>query len=267
VKSPVLTLMALALAAAPASFAAAAQELSARDMMEKNFFVSKVKSMMTEATMLLINDKGQTRERKNTTISKLQPNGIDSRLLVKFSTPADIKGTAFLQVEHIDGDDDEWIYLPALAKSRRLVANNKKDSFVGSDFSYGDISLPKVDLYQHNLLRSEAVDGQDCYVIESIPKTETTKTDSGYSKKITWLRKDNFLETKVEYYDVSGRLMKIQLVSNHKLLEPDTQRWTALHREMINQQTGHKTIFNFDKVEADVPVSDDLFTTRYLERE
>lgn len=265
-RSTTLILMVLALAGAPVAFAAA-PELSARDMMEKNFFVTKVKSMMTEATMLLINDKGQTRERKNTTTSKLQPNGIDSRLLVKFSTPADIKGTAFLQIEHIDGDDDEWIYLPALAKSRRLVANNKKDSFVGSDFSYGDISLPKVDLYQHTLLRSETVEGQDCYVIESIPKSDTTKSDSGYSKKVTWLRKDNFLETKVEYYDLSGRLMKTQLVSKHKLLEPDTQRWTAMHREMINQQTGHKTIFNFDKVEADVTVSDDLFTTRYLERE
>jgi len=244
-----------------------AAELSARDMMEKNFFVSKVKSLKTEATMLLSNDKGQTRERKNTTVSKLQPNGIDSKLLVKFSTPADIKGTAFLQVEHVDGDDDEWIYLPALGKSRRLVANNKKDSFVGSDFSYGDISLPNVDLYDHKLLRSEVVGGQDCFVIESTPKTTTTRENSGYGRKITWLRKDNFLETKVEYYDVSGRLLKIQLISNHKLLEPDAQRWTALHREMINQQTGHKTIFNFDKVEADVPVSDDLFTTRYLERE
>ena len=152
-------------------------ELDAHAMMEKNFFVSKIKSLKSEATMVLINDKGQTRERKNTTVQVLQPNGVDSKLLVKFSTPADIKGTAFLQVEHSDAEDDQWLYLPALGKSRRLVANNKKDSFVGSDFSYGDISLPKVDLYQHRLLRSEPVDGYDCYIVESIPKNETIKAD------------------------------------------------------------------------------------------
>ena len=241
--------------------------LSARDMMQKNFFVSRIKSFKSEATMVLINDKGQTRERKSTTWSVLQPNGIDSKLLVRFTTPADIQGTAFLQVEHIDGDDDEWIFLPALGKSRRLVANNKKDSFVGSDFSYGDLSLPKVDLFEHRLLGAQTVDGQSCYRVESVPKSESTRSDLGYSRKVTWLRQDNFLETKVEYYDLSNRLLKTQLISNHKLLEPATGRWIALHREMTNQQTGHRTVFNFDKVESAVPIADDLFTTRYLERE
>ena len=246
---------------------AAAAELSAHDMMQKNFFVAKIKSLKSTGTMVLINDKGQTRERKSSTYAVLQPNGIDSKLLVKFTFPTDIKGTAFLQVEHIEADDDQWIYLPALGKSRRLVANNKKDSFVGSDFSYGDISLPNVELYEHRLLGSEAVDGQDCYKVESTPKTESTRDNSGYSRKITWLRKNNFVEAKVEYYDLSNRLLKTQVVSQLKLLEPDTQRWFAQHREMTNQQTGHKTVLNFDEVDAAVAVPEDLFTTRYLERE
>ena len=257
----------LALLGATRPDVAAAQELSAHEMMLKNFYVTKIKSLKSSATMLLINDKGQTRERRNITLSALQPNGIDSKLLVKFTTPADIKGTAFLQVEHIDSEDDEWIYLPALGKSRRLIANNKKDSFVGSDFSYGDISLPSVDLYEHRLVGSQAVDNQDCYMVESTPRTEATKANSGYSRKITWLRKDNYLEAKVQYFDLSGRLLKTQLISNPKLLEPDTQRWIALHREMVNEQTGHKTVFNFDAVQSGVSTPDDLFTTRYLERE
>jgi hypothetical protein len=257
----------IALAGAPVNGTEPASALSARDMMQKNFFVSRIKSFKSDATMVLINDKGQTRERKSTTWSVLQPNGIDSKLLVRFTTPADIQGTAFLQVEHIDGDDDEWIFLPALGKSRRLVANNKKDSFVGSDFSYGDLSLPKVDLFENRLLGAQPVDGQDCFMIESVPRNESTRTDLGYGRKVTWLRQDNFLETKVEYYDLSNRLLKTQLISNHKLLEPATQRWIALHREMTNQQTGHRTVFNFDKVEPGVPIADDLFTTRYLERE
>ena len=242
-------------------------DLTAQQIMEKNFFVTKVKTLHTEAVMVLINDKGQTRERRTTTIAQMQKNGIDTNLIVKFQSPADIKGTGFLQIEHSDSDDDLWIYLPALKKSRRLVASNKKDSFVGSDFSYGDILLPKADLYQHALLRSEAVDGQDCYVIESIPKDETVKQNSGYSKKLTWVRKDNFLETKVDYFDLNGLSLKTQTASGHKLMEPENQRWIAQHREMVNHQTGHKTTFTFTHAELGQPAPDDFFTTRTVERE
>lgn len=249
------------------SGAPVAAELSAREIMEKNFFVSKVSSLQMESTMVLTNDRGQQRERRNTTTIKLQPNGVDSKFLVRFSTPADIKGTGFLQVEHNEGDDDLWIYLPALKKSRRLVANNKKDSFVGSDFSYGDISLPKVDLYQHKLLRVEKVDAFDCHVIESVPINDTVKSNSGYSKKITWVRTDNFVETKVEYYDLAGRLLKTQRVGKHQLVEPQKARWFALYREMTNHQSGHKTTLDVSKVDAAVATPDDMFTTRYIERE
>ncbi len=242
-------------------------DLTAQEIMEKNFFVTKVKTLRTEATMVLINDKGQTRERRTTTLGQLQKNGIDTNLIVQFQSPADIKGTGFLQLEHSNGDDDLWIYLPALKKSRRLVASNKKDSFVGSDFSYGDILLPKADLYRHALLRSEPVDGQDCYVIESIPKDDAVKQNSGYSKKITWVRKDNFLENKVDYFDLTGRPLKTQTVSGHKLMEPENQRWIAQHREMLNHQTGHKTTFTFTHAEVGHPVPDDFFTTRSVERE
>jgi hypothetical protein len=261
-----------ALAPIDASFAAPPEpasnaQLSARDLMEKNFFVSKIRLMTSSATMSLINDKGQTRERRNTTYSQLQPNGVDSKVLVKFTAPADVKGTAFLQVQHMQADDDEWIFLPALGKSRRLVANNKKDSFVGSDFSYGDISLPSVDLFTHRLTGSGPVNGEDCLVVESTPKSDQTKSDLGYSRKVTWLRVSNLLEAKIEYYDLSGRLWKTQLVTNPKLLEPDTGHWIALRREMLNQQTGHKTVLTFENVSVSAPVSEELFTTRYLERE
>lgn len=242
-------------------------EMTAREIMEKNFFVTKTKNLTSDSTMILVNDKGQTRERKSTTVSKLQKNGIDSNLLVRFLTPADIKGTAFLQIEHSEGDDDLWIYLPALKKSRRLVAGNKKDSFVGSDFSYGDILLPKVDLYQHTLLRSETIGGQECYVIESTPKDETVKRNSGYGKKITYVRKDNFLESKVDYFDVSGRPLKTQITGDHQQVESNPDRWIAKRREVENHQTGHKTIFTFDRIEFGRPVADDFFTTRTIERE
>lgn len=243
------------------------QQLDAPAIMERNFQASKVTGVRLEASMVLINDKGQQRERRNTTVVALQDNGIDSKFAVKFSTPADIKGTAFLQVEHNEADDDLWIYLPALKKSRRLVASNKKDSFVGSDFSYGDVSLPKVSKYRHTLTRTEAMDGVDCYVIESVPGDDAVKVNSGYSKKITWVRPDNFVETKVEDHDLAGRLLKTQRVTKPQAVDAKAGRWFPLLREMTNHQTGHRTMLNVLKLETNVPTPDELFTTRYIERD
>jgi hypothetical protein len=262
---PTLAVIAALLGAAVSSHAAA--ELSAREIMEKNFFASKVSALKTEAVMTLVNDRGQKRERRTTTLVKLQPNDVDSKFLVRFSSPADIKGTGFLQIEHSESDDDQWIYLPALKKSRRLVANNKKDSFVGSDFSYGDISLPKVDLWKHTLLRVEKVEADDCYVIESLPADETVKANSGYSRKMSWISRADFFERKVDYYDLGGRLLKTQLVGNVELIEADKGRAFARHREMVNSQTGHKTVFDVEKLDPHPAAPDDLFTTRSIERE
>ena len=251
----------------PAAIEAQRPALDAAAIMERNFQASKVTGIRMEASMVLMNDKGQRRERKNTTIVALQPNGVDSKFAVKFSTPADIRGTAFLQVEHSEGDDDLWIYLPALKKSRRLVASNKKDSFVGSDFSYGDVSLPKVSKYRHTLARTEPLDGVDCHVIESTPGDDTVKANSGYSRKITWVRSDNFVEAKVEYYDLAGRLLKTQRVTKPQLVDAKLGRWFPLLREMTNHQTGHKTTLNVLRLETNVPTPNDLFTTRYIERD
>ena len=154
----ILTIAVLA-GSAFAAPAASADEPSARDIIEKNFYVTKIKHMLNDSTMVLTNDKGQQRVRKTRSVNLLQPNGIDSKIMIRFLRPGDVEGTGYLQVQHYDGEDDMWIYLPALKKVRRLVANNKKDSFVGTDFSYGDILQPVVDTYKHTIVKSEVLDG------------------------------------------------------------------------------------------------------------
>lgn len=238
---------------------------TAQQWMERNFLAAKISAVKLQMTMSLITEDGRKRERKIETWSKLQKNGIDSHLIVRFLSPADIKGTGFLELEKADGDDDLWIYLPALQKVRRLVSNNKKDSFMGSDFSYGEMLPPKVDLFQHSLLRSEVIEGQDCHVIASVPASDKVKNDSGYSKKITWLRKDSATEAKVEYYDLDGKLLKVQWARQPKLVEPEKNRWLLQSREMSNVQTGHKSVIVIDSIDTSAAIRDELFTTRTLE--
>lgn len=259
-------LVAGALAAALAT-ATARADPTADEIMQKNFFASKPHKLFKQVTMTLVNERGETRQRKIEALTSLQPNGVDSDMLVRFIEPADVKGTSFLEIEHSASDDDQWIYLPALHKSRRLVSSNRKDSFIGSDFAYGDVLPPKVSLYQHTLLREETVEGLPCYVIESVPANDDVKRDYGYSRKLTWVAKDSFHEVKTEYYDVSGRLLKTQIVRGITLVEPEAHRWAPKYKEMVNHQTGHKTIVNADSYTTDAKVTPDTFTLRALERD
>ena len=235
--------------------------------MEKNFYAPKVEHLINDSTMTLINDKGQQRIRKMHTAVLIQANGIDSKVLIRFMSPADIQGTGYLQIQHTEGDDDVWIYLPALKKVRRLVANNKKDSFFGSDFSYGDILLPVVDTYRHTLVRSEMLDGEDCYVIEAVPATDELKNNYGYGKFIAWVRKSNFMEKKIEYFDISGRPLKTQMIGVVQEVNSRSHKWWAIRREVVNHQTGHRTLLVFDRLDVNASVAEEFFTPRYLERE
>lgn len=243
-------------------------ELSARDIMEKNFYVTKVQNMTNDSTMTLTNDKGQRRVRKMHSVSVLQPNGIDSNLMIRFLFPGDVDGTGYLQMQHHQADDDMWIYLPALKKVRRLVANNKKDSFVGTDFSYGDILLPVVDTFHHRIRgKSETMGDEDCWVIESVPASDEIKRDHGYAMKTAWVSKRSFMERKVEYLDAAGRPLKTLTVSEVRELDPAKGKWWAMRREMVNHQTGHSTLLVFENLDTQKPVGESFFTTRYLERE
>lgn len=244
-----------------------ASDMSAEEIMSKNFYVAKVKGLNYDATMLLINDKGQQRERKITGVSKLQADGADVNLTIRFNMPADVSGTKFLQLQHADRDDDMWIYLPALKRSRRLVSSNKHDSFVGSDFSYADILPMKPELFHHANVKSEAIQGHDCYVIESVPQDDNVKHDLGYSKRVSWIRKDNFVEAKVDYYDLNGQLFRTQNTEDYKQVEDAPPRWLALKREMFDIQSGHKTVLTIDKIDVKSPIAAREFSVDSLERD
>lgn len=258
-------LLALALTLLPR--AAGAAPPTAREIMDKSFTVTRVQDSTSDATFTLINKTGQERVRKTFGTTKLQADGVDNMRMVRFVSPPDVKGTVTLMIEHSDRDDDMWVYLPALKKVRRLVSSNKKDSFVGTDFSYGDVIGHKVEEWEHRLLREEIADGQPCYVVESTPKNESVKSSSGYSKRLSWIRKDNFVAIKGEFWDQAGQPLKSFTAADIQLVDPARGKWQPMRLESANLQTGHRTAIRVENFRANQGVRDDFFTTRYMERE
>jgi uncharacterized protein len=248
---------------APALSAAESPE----EIMRKNFAVSRVIDSDSEATFTLVNNSGQERVRKTRAVTKLIEGTTDNRRMVRFLSPPDVKGTVSLMIEHSGNDDDLWIYLPALKKVRRLVASNKKDAFVGTDFSYGDVIGHRVEDWNHQLTKEEQVEGKDCYLIESTPKSEEITSLSGYSKRLTWIDRANFVALKGEFYDLNGQLLKTAQASQVEEVDAKNGKWQPMRMMMKNVQTGHSTTITLENFKTNVGVQDDYFTTRYMEKE
>ncbi len=244
---------------------AASAAPTAQEIMKQDFLASKVEDSTQDATFRLVNAQGQERVRETTGQTKLLPGTTDNRRVVVFDSPADIRGTKTLLIEHSNADDDIWIYLPAMKKVRRLVASNKKDSFVGTDFSYGDVIGHKVEDWNHKLVREEKFGALDCWVIESTPSTPQVADTSGYSKRISWIDKRSFVALRTDIFDMQGAFLKRLTQEDVREVDAENHRWQPMRLVAENAQTNHKTIIELKNFKAHVGVSDAAFTPRALE--
>lgn len=185
-------------------------------------------------TMVLRNAHGDesTRELRNRV---LEQESDGDKSLVIFDHPRDVKGTAFLTFSHIDGDDDQWLYLPALKRVKRISSSNKSGPFMGSEFAYEDISSQEVAEYTYRYLRDEAVDGQASYVVERVP----LHPKSGYQRQEVWFDHAEMRPLKIVYYDRKGDLLK---TLEQREFERHLERyWRPALMTMVNHQTGKST--------------------------
>jgi hypothetical protein len=184
----------------------------------------------------------------------------NKRAVIVFQDPASVKGTRFLTLENSGKEDDRWIFLPSLGRIRRIAASEGSGSFVGTDFSYDDISSAnrKADLDRHSLLREEALNGRPCYVIESVPKDSSYQ----YSRMIQWIDKETRVNYRIELYDKRSTHVKTLESIEFK----DVQgRFTATLTRMSTLGAGTSTDLKSDIVKYDDPIPETVFTTAYLE--
>ena len=216
----------------------------------------KADTTFTRSRMVIMAKNGTTSGRVIEQYSKDGPNG--SRTTIVFEEPATVAGTRFLTMEKPGGADDRWIYMSG--KIRRIAAKGGSDKFVGTDFSFDDISSMSrnADLDTHTLLREENLAGDACYVIQSVPKDSSYQ----YSKMTQWITKNTQIVMKIELYDKKNTLVKTVEMSGLK----DVQGRLTVHiTKMTTHAAGTSTTINIERIEYDKPIPEGVFSTRYLE--
>jgi len=248
-----------------AAFAQA--DLSTEEIVERAQTAIRVEGVRGVQTMIIIDDQGRERVRKIAQVTKLYDNGNTEKRLIRFMEPADIKGTALLTFDYKNASDDMWLYMPALRKTRRIVSTEKAKNFMGSEFTYADMTPPALTDFTFNKLDDQMVNGVNCYQIEWIPKTDEIADENGFGRRITFFGKEDFVIRKAIYFDIYDDLLKELIIHEIKELDPENDRYRAMHMEMINKQNGRRSVLKSETLEFAPDVKDEYFTTRYLERQ
>ena len=209
--------------------------------------------------MILTNKHGESSHR-TMRLKTLEVDGDGDKSLTIFDNPKDIKGTAFLSHTHALKPDDQWLYLPALKRIKRISSANKSGPFVGSEFAYEDLSSQELEKYTYKWLRDEAINGHDVFVIERFPQYK----NSGYTRQISWIDKDMYQSRKVEFYDRKNSLLKTLVFSDYE--QYLDKFWRPGKMEMVNHLTGKRTDLIWKNLQYNNGLSDRNFDRNTLKR-
>lgn len=212
-----------------------------------------------DLTMLLKNRNGDESLR-HIRIRTLEVEDDGDKSMSIFDKPFDVKGTAFLSYSHKSGSDDQWLYLPALKRVKRIASRNKSGSFMGSEFAYEDISSQEVEKYTYKYLRDEACGDRACFVIERFPVDEY----SGYTRQVAWVDKQEYRPEKIVFYDKKNALLKTLIYSDYKQYQG--RFWRAGKMFMENHQTGKSTLLSWANYKFGNGFSDRDFDRNSLKR-
>lgn len=210
-------------------------------------------------TMLLRNKQGDESLRyMDTKVLEVSDDG--DKTLIIFNQPRDVKGTALLTFSHKTGDDDQWLFLPALKRVKRIASRNKSGPFMGSEFAYEDLSSQEIEKYTYKYIRDEALDGQDMFVMERYPVDK----NSGYSRQLVWVDKAEYRPAKIEFYDRKKSHLKTLVFRDYK--QYLDQYWRADEMFMENHQTGKSTLLSWKDYQFRTGLKDSDFTRNSLKR-
>jgi hypothetical protein len=242
-------------------------EVDARTIMQKSQDMRILDAAEGSQTLTIYNSKGQKRVRKIAMVSSYNYKQKSEKRLIRFLAPADVKGTGLLTYDYKEKDDDIWLYLPSLRKTRRIVSSEKAKSFMGSEFSYADINMPTLDDFNFKVRGEETLEDVSCWIIETMPKNEDIADEYGFSKRLSYIGKEDYSLRKAIYYDLDGELHKELIARDIRKIDPAKNRYRAMHMKMVNKQDGRSSTVEFHQLQLSLSVKETYFTTRYLERQ
>ncbi|ETX00551.1 MAG: hypothetical protein ETSY2_38860 [Candidatus Entotheonella gemina] len=237
--------------------------LTAKEIMERTETWNKPDDDTGPLTIILVNKRGKERRREMMRYVKTDANKKDKSFL-EFLKPADVRGTRFLTHEHVDRDDDRWMYLPALRKIRRITASNNTDNFMGTDLTFEDTRSERLATHAYTILREESLDGRDAYVIEAVPSTPQEKKDSGYGKRHIWVDQATFLVMQRKFWNKKGEHIKTSKRFNLRQLAPDI--WAYQRFEVEHLKRKHRSTFLFGERKINTGLKEGIFSQRSLTR-
>jgi len=234
---------------------------------EKGLFIAKAvdnndqgwTDSSMKLTMVLRNRQGDESLRE-IRIKSLEISGDGDKSLTVFENPADVKGTAFLSFSHVLEADDQWLYMPALKRVKRINSANKSGPFMGSQFAYEDLASFEVNKYKYKYIRDEEINNISTYVVENYPQYKHT----GYTRQLVWVDKKRLIPLKVEYYDRKNVLLKTLAFDQYK--QYLDKYWRAHKQRMENHQNGKTTLLTFREYQFRQGLSANDFSRNSLKR-
>ena len=215
--------------------------------------------MKARVVMRLINKAGKERLREMTMLRRDLEGGAQ-RYFIYFHRPADVREMTFMVWKYPGRDDDRWLFVPAIKLVRRIAADDSRSSFVGSDFTYEDVSGRDLAADTHTLVREEVLDERTCHVVESTPKEEK---GADYASKVAWIDQETFLPLKEEYYNRRDEVYRVFTAGQVKEVGGFP---TVIRRTMKDLKKGHRTEVTYTSVEYNLGLSEGLFSERSLRR-
>ena len=241
------------------AYAETAEEKGLRIAKEADDRDTGYQDSIAEMLMELRNKQGEKSTRE-VRVKSLEVQGDGDKSLSIFDTPNDVKGTAFLTYSHALKPDEQWLYLPALKRVKRISSRNKSGPFMGSEFAYEDIGSQEIEKYSYKYLRDEVVNGIDCYVIERYPAYD----NSGYTRQLAWINKTELRPEKVVFYDRKDSLLKTLQYNDYK--QYLDRYWRASSMFMENHQTGKSTLLTWKNYQFKTGLGNKDFSRNSLKR-
>ena len=242
------------------------QSQDARTIISRSIDAGKFTGIETISRLNIIDQKGRVRTRDIYMASRSFDDETEKRLII-FMAPADIKGTGMLIFDYENKQDDMWMYMPALRKTRRIISSEKSKSFMGSEFSNADMAAASIEDFRYDLLGEEIIQQVECWKVRATAVSEDVSDEYGFSSQVVYIGKTDYVMRKSDYYDAGQEMIKTLAASRIEEVDPKNKKYMAQHMTMENLQNGRKSEIIMEKITLNSKLDPGIFSTDFLERQ